>query len=221
MAEILKAEALAGVPHGFSTKAGLSTEDVAPGGRLIRVKQVHSDNVVEAYDWAEPPEADALVTDQPGLLLTIVTADCAPVLLVDRIAGVVGAAHAGWRGALGGIIGKTVEAMTRMGADPATIAATIGPTIAQDSYEVDDGFRKRFLADAPDNERFFESGRIGHYQFDLPAYVGHRLREAGVTDVNDLREDTYSQPERFFSYRRANHIGSEATGRLFSAIAKP
>ena len=190
-----------------------------PGGVLVRVKQIHSAEVAFAAEaMASPLEADALVTDQPGLLLGIVTADCAPVLLVDKQAGVVGAAHAGWRGAVSGVLENTVAAMVRLGSDPAHIRAAVGPTIMQANYEVNEAFRTNFT-EAED--RFFEPGRDGHWQFDLPGFAAHRLALAGVTQVDDLQEDTYSQPDRFHSFRRATHRGENTTGRQLSVIGLP
>lgn len=163
-------------------------------------------------------EGDAMVTDRPCLLLGIVTADCAPVLFVDVQAGVVGAAHAGWRGARAGVLENTLEAMEELGADRVRISAAIGPTIAQDSYEVDAAFRREF---EPDDEPFFRHGREGHYQFDLPAYVAHRLRVAGTGRIDDLGLDTYSDESLFHSYRRATHRAQPTQGRQVSAIALP
>jgi YfiH family protein len=159
-----------------------------------------------------------MVTDEPGMLLAIVTADCAPVLLADHEAGVIGAAHAGWRGAHAGVLENTVAAMTELGADPARIAAAIGPTIAQPSYEVDEAFRAQFT---PDDERFFARGRPGHWQFDLPAYAAAHLSSAGVGRVERLSLDTYADAERFYSYRRATHEGKVTYGRQFSMISLP
>jgi YfiH family protein len=215
----LKAASLGSIAHGFSTSAGLDVAEILPGAPLVRLKQVHS-SAVFAVTRADKalPEGDALVTDRPGLALGIVTADCAPVLLADPAAGVIGTAHAGWRGALGGVIENTVVAMVSLGAEPANIVAAIGPTIAQASYEVDEGFRDAF--DDGDT-RFFVSGRPGHCQFDLPAFVAHRLQAAGVGLVEDLGEDTYAQPGRFFSYRRATHRSQPTNGRQISIIGLP
>ena len=165
------------------------------------------------------PKADAMVTDRPGLVLGILTADCAPVLLADREAGVVGAAHAGWKGALGGVVEATVAQMERLGADRARIAAAVGPCIARRSYEVDEGFLRRFAESDPEHERFFGLGREGHHQFDLEGFVLARLAAAGLTRIEAMGEDTYSQPERFFSYRRATHKGEPDYGRQISLIA--
>ena len=216
----LTAKLLAGVPHGFSTRDAARIAAVMPGARGVRVRQVHSAKVeIARAGWdGDTPEADALVTDRPGLLLAIVTADCAPVLLADPSAGVVGAAHAGWRGAHGGVLENTVAAMESLGAARERLVAAIGPTIAQESYEVDAAFRERFAADdAP----FFAPGREGHWQFDLPAYVAARLHRAGIARVEDLGEDTYTQPGRFHSYRRATHLGEPTGGRQVSAIGLP
>jgi YfiH family protein len=169
-------------------------------------------------DDARPP-ADAIVADRPGLALGVVTADCAPVLLADRRAGVVGAAHAGWKGALAGVVDSVVAAMETLGADRSRIAAAVGPAIARRSYEVDDGFRRRFAEAEPDNDRFFAAGRDGHHQFDLEGYVLARLAAAGVTRAEGLGLDTYSDPDRFFSYRRATHRGEPTYGRQLSLIA--
>lgn len=193
---------------------------VLPGARLVSVYQVHSADCVVAGDWAEPerPQADALVTDQPGLLLGILTADCAPVLLADRAAGVVGGAHAGWKGAIGGVTDATIAAMERLGARRDAIVAAVGPCIAQASYEVDDGFVARFLAQTSDNDRFFAPGRAGHRQFDLEGYVAARLEAAGLGAVERLGLDTYADEARFFSFRRATHRHEPDYGRQISLI---
>lgn len=217
MAEVLRSTVLEGFQHGFSTREELPVAEVAPQAQLLRLWQIHSADVVAATEpWNEAPRADAMVTDRPGLALGIVTADCAPVLLADPEAGVIGAAHAGWRGAAGGVIANTVAAMCKLGALPERILAAIGPTIAQESYEVDAAFRDRFESG---DEDFFTPGRDGHWQFDLPAYVAQRLRLAGVGRIDDLAQDTYADPARFFSYRRATHSGKETGGRQVSMIA--
>jgi len=197
---------------------------VAPGARLVTVHQVHSaEAVYAAAPWPDEarPKADAIVTGRPGLALGILTADCTPVLLADRAAGVIGAAHAGWKGALAGVIESIVALMEARGADRTRIAAAIGPVIARKSYEVDDGFLRRFAEADPDNERFFSPGRAGHHQFDLEAYVLARLAAAGITRAEALGLDTYSDPERFYSYRRATHRGEADYGRQISLIALP
>lgn len=194
---------------------------VLPGARLATVYQVHSpDCVTVSQPWPldARPHADAMVTDRPGLLLGIVTADCAPVLFVDREAGVIGAAHAGWKGAFGGVSERTIEAMERLGAQRNRIAAAIGPCIARASYEVDDGFRDRFIAQADAMARHFAPGRAGHWQFDLEGYVAERLEVAEIGAVGRLGLDTYADAERFFSFRRATHQGQANYGRQLSLI---
>jgi len=197
---------------------------VAPGARLVTVHQVHSaEAVYAAAPWPDEarPKADAIVTDRAGLALGILTADCTPVLLADREAGVIGATHAGWKGALAGVIESIVALMEAYGADRTRIAAAIGPVIARKSYEVDDAFLRRFAAADPDNDRFFSPGRAGHHQFDLEAYVVARLAAAGITRAEALGLDTYSDAERFYSYRRATHRGEADYGRQISLIALP
>ncbi len=196
-------------------------EAVLPGARLVTLYQVHSADavtIVEPFEERLRPRADALVTDRPGLLLGILTADCAPVLFADPQAGVIGAAHAGWKGAIGGVTDSTIAAMEMLGAQRDRIAAAIGPCIARASYEVDDGFLQRFCAEDPENERFFAAGRPGHHQFDLEAYVAHRLASAGIRQVELLGLDTYADADRFFSYRRATHRGEPDYGRQISLI---
>ncbi len=194
---------------------------VCPGAGLATVYQVHSpDCVATTRPWpdAQRPHADALVTATPGLLLGIVTADCAPVLLADREAGVIGAAHAGWKGALSGVTDNTIAAMEALGARREAIAAAIGPSIAQPSYEVDDGFAGRFTAVDPANKRFFAAGKPGHWQFGLAGYVAARLESAGIGPIELLDLDTYAASDRFFSFRRATHLAEPAYGRQISLI---
>ncbi len=250
--EVIRADALSGVSHGFLGRRGgvsigvvagldmgsrgMDPDDprlgpvaenrargiaaVAPSARLVTVYQVHGADCVVAGDWAEQdrPHADALVTDRPGLLLGILTADCAPVLLADREAGVIGAAHAGWKGAIGGVTDSTIAAMEELGARRDNISAAIGPCIAQSSYEVDAAFAARFISADPGNARFFDSGQPGHQQFDLEHYVAARLASAGIGKVERLGLDTYSAPERFFSFRRATHHAEPDYGRQISLI---
>lgn len=246
--EVIRSALLGDAPHGFLGRrggvsagvcAGLnvgagSSDDpeaieenrrravkaIMPGARLVTVYQVHSANCVpaEAWSFADRPKADAIVTDRPGLLLGILTADCAPVLLADAEAGVAGAAHAGWKGALAGVTDSTLEAMERLGARRERIAAAIGPCIARASYEVDDAFLRRFEEADPENERFFAAGRPGHHRFDLEAYVAHRLAAAGVLRIDALGLDTYADEARFFSFRRATHRGEPDYGRQISLI---
>ena len=219
--EVIRAAGLAGVPHGFlgrrggvsqgavaGLNVGLGSADdpaavsenrrraasaVLDGARLVTCYQVHSARCLVAREWddAARPEADALVTDRPGLLLGVLTADCAPVLLADIAAGVVGAAHAGWKGALGGVTDATVVEMERLGAD---------------------------RANRPENERFFQDRRPGHWQFDLEGYVAARLAGAGVGRVECLGLDTYADPQRFYSFRRATHRGEADYGREIALI---
>jgi YfiH family protein len=194
---------------------------VLPSAALCTPYQVHGIAVATVGDeWDEDarPPADALVTDRPGVLLGILTADCAPVLFADRHAGVVGAAHAGWKGALGGVTDATLGAMEALGADRARIVAAVGPCIARASYEVDDGFLARFAVADPANDRFFAPARAGHHRFDLEAYVTHRLAAAGVGRVEALGLDTYADPARFYSYRRATHRGEPDYGRQIALI---
>ena len=195
--------------------------EVLPGAQLATVYQVHSALcAIATAPWpeAERPHADALVTATPGLLLGILTADCAPVLLADRTAGVVGAAHAGWKGALTGVTDTTIAGMEALGATRQNITAAIGPCIAQASYEVDEAFYARFQESAADNDRFFAKGKPGHHQFNLEAYVAHRLSSAGIRQIEQLGLDTYTAPDRFFSFRRATHLGEANYGREIALI---
>jgi YfiH family protein len=199
----------------------LGVQSVLPGATLARVHQFHSADVVQvdnAISQDDPPRGDAMVTDQPNLLLGIVTADCVPVLFADTDAGVIGAAHAGWKGAISGVLENTIAVMEKLGAQIDHISCAIGPCIAQKSYEVDEGFFRNFVAQAAQNERFFADGKAGHYQFDIEGYVAARLAAAGIRTVACLGEDTYSQPDRFFSYRRSCHLGEPGYGRQLSLI---
>jgi len=193
-----------------------------PPDRLVSLYQVHSAEVVtvEAPFAAERLKADAMVTRVPGLALGIATADCGPILFADPENGVVGAAHAGWKGALTGVIGATVSAMEALGARRSRIVAVLGPTIGQASYEVGPDFVARFRSDAPGMERFLGPGtRPGHAQFDLPGFILARLEEAEIGEATALNLCTYADPERFYSYRRTTHRGEADYGRLISAIA--
>jgi polyphenol oxidase len=197
---------------------------VLPGAPLVTVHQVHSADVITVEaPWGDDarPKADAIVTNRPGVLLGILTADCGPVLFADGDAGVIGAAHAGWKGAIAGVTDATITAMEALGADRSRITAAIGPCIARASYEVDDGFLRRFEEADPANERFFTPGRTGHHQFDLEGYIAARLAAAGVTRVEALGLDTYSDPDRFFSFRRATHNSEPDYGRQISLIGRP
>lgn len=200
--------------------------DVEPDA-LLTCYQIHSATVITVdAPWPRDtrPKADAMVTRQPGVALGILTADCAPVLLADASARVVGAAHAGWRGALTGVVGATVAAMVKLGADPARIIAGIGPCIAQRSYEVGPEFPAPFLAADPASETLFApcaaatSRGETKYLFDLRGFVASELRKAGVSQAYDLPHDTCRE-ERFFSYRRTCHRGEKDYGRGLSAIA--
>jgi YfiH family protein len=190
--------------------------------RLVRVYQVHSAEAVcvdERWDFANPPKADAMATRLPHLALGILTADCAPVLLADADARVIGAAHAGWRGALSGIVESTIAAMERLGARRGCIAAAVGPCIGQANYEVGDEMRAQFLAADSANARFFAVGlRPAHWQFDLEAYLAARLRAAGVGNVATLGACTYAREEDFFSFRRMTHRSEPDNGRQLSLI---
>lgn len=197
------------------------TDAALPGATLTGLYQVHGNRCVTidgSSDLAARPEADALATRTPGVLLGILTADCVPVLLADRDAGVVGAAHAGWKGAIAGVTDATLDVMESLGARRAHIAAAIGPCIGRASYEVDDGFVQRFLTDDPANERFFAAGKPGHAMFDIAAYVAARLAAAGVTRIAIGGQDTYAEGQDYFSYRRACHKGENTYGRQLSVI---
>ena len=222
---------LSGLNVGYGSKDDRSAIDenrrraveaVLPGGQLATVHQVHSGKALHVeHPWPEDerPHADAMVTDRAGMLLGILTADCAPVLFADPEAGVIGAAHAGWRGALGGVTDSTIEAMEEIGARRGAIRAAIGPCIGQASYEVDDAFCARFLETDEANARFFAKGAAGKPLFDLEGYLVHRLLAAGIGEVEALHLDTYADADRFFSYRRAKHLGEGDYGRQISMIA--
>lgn len=191
---------------------------VAPG-HLVSLNQIHS---ARAVTLTEPPAerlpADGMVTAVPGLALAILTADCQPVLFADAKAGVIGAAHAGWRGARDGVLEATVEAMERLGARRADIAAVIGPTISQAAYEVGEEFVETFLDEDPAHARFFANGPNGRAMFDLPAFGLMRLRQAGVGHAEWTGHCTYRDPARFYSFRRTTHAGEADYGRLISVI---
>lgn len=194
---------------------------VLPGAALTGVYQVHGNRCIivdDKSDLTARPEADAIATRAPGIVLGILTADCVPVLFADRDTGVIGAAHAGWKGALAGVTDATLAAMESLGADRVNIAAAIGPCIGRASYEVDDAFVKRFTADDPANERFFAAGNPGHAMFDIAAYVAARLAAAGVARIAIGGQDTYALQQDYFSYRRACHQGENSYGRQLSVI---
>jgi len=195
---------------------------VAPD-RLLTAYQIHSPDVVVAdQPWTleTRPRADAIVTRTPALAIGVSTADCGPLLLADAKARVIGAAHAGWRGALTGVIEAAIAAMENLGAERSRIAAALGPTIRQPNYEVGAEFVERFLAADADNARFFApSDRAGHAMFDLAGYIAARLQRAGIVNFEDLGLCTYAEPERFFSYRRTTKLGETDYGRHINAIA--
>lgn len=191
--------------------------------RLLSLYQIHSPQVeVVTKGWPPmaAPRADAMVTVERGLGLGILTADCAPVLFADTGGSVIAAAHAGWKGALGGVLENTVETMIDLGADKKEIRAAIGPCISQAAYEVGDDFKQQFVNTDATYERFFVPGqREGHWQFDLPACVSDRLNKIGVDSFVETADCTYGDPSRFFSYRRATHRGERDYGRQISVIA--
>ncbi len=190
---------------------------------LVTLYQTHSANAVpveEPWAPAAAPRADGMATSRPGIALGILTADCAPVLLADPDAGVVGAAHAGWRGALSGVLEATVEAMEGLGAERRRITAGIGPCIGPESYEVGPEFPGPFLALDPANDRFFRpAAKARHYLFDLPGFAAERLRQLGLQRTATLFGDTAAEDGRFFSYRRSRLRGEADYGRALSAIA--
>lgn len=193
----------------------------AAADALITVHQVHSAKVVRADDVsaAARPEADAVVTATPGLALAVLTADCQPVLFADHDAGVIGAAHAGWRGALSGVLDATIDEMEALGADRAGIRAVIGPSISQPNYEVGPEFRDTFLREDPASAPFFTRGKGDRFLFDLPGYGLHRLDRAGVRNAEWIRECTYADERRYYSFRRSQHRKEADYGRLISAIS--
>ena len=246
--EILTSDALADFRHGFFTRRGGASSGVFAGlncgsgssdqadvvainrarvadaigvapDSLVAVHQVHSPDVVEVNaPLNEKPRADAMVTATPGIALSILTADCQPVLFADTHAGVIGAAHAGWRGALDGVLEATLDAMETLGARRADTNAVIGPSISQRAYEVGPEFMDEFMDDDPENARFFINGDGDRLQFDLQGFGLHRLRRAGVGQAEWTRHCTYSDPDRFYSYRRSTHAKDADYGRLISAI---
>ncbi len=248
MLEIITSEALLPTRHGFFTRKGGASSGIfhglncGPGStdlseavdinrarvaaymdvqpnHLQTVHQVHSPDVVTL---TEPliirPQADAMVTAVPGLALGILTADCQPVLFSDPDAGVIGAAHAGWRGVKDGVLEATLDAMEALGADRANITAVIGPCISQAAYEVGPEFVESFIDDNPENSRFFSGGKGDRALFNLPVFGLSKLRKAGIGHAEWSGHCTYSDPERFFSYRRTTHLGEADYGRLISVI---
>ena len=236
---------LDGITHGFFTREGGASTGIYAGlncgngssdqadvvalnrarvaetmgvANLAGVHQVHSADVIVVEDVAARPKADALVTATPGVALTILTADCQPVLFADREAGVIGAAHAGWKGALDGVLEATVDAMEGCGADRGRIRTVIGPSISQRAYEVGQEFLERFMDENSDHARFFANGVDGKYQFDLTGFGLSRLRAAGVAEAEWTGHCTYSDAARFYSYRRSTHLDEADYGRLIAAI---
>jgi polyphenol oxidase len=190
-----------------------------PLTHLVSVNQVHSADVIHVEGpMSDRPRADGMVTRTPGLALGILTADCQPVLFSDPVAGVIGAAHAGWRGTRDGVLEATVRAMVDLGATPVNISAVIGPTISQSAYEVGPEFFEAFTDNEPSQARFFIQGKGDRMLFDLPAFGLARLRAAGVGQAEWTRHCTYRDPDRFFSYRRTTHLGEADYGRLISVI---
>ncbi len=246
--QIERSALLDGAPHGFFGSAGgvhqfgfggpgdpaevqalraAAAEAIRAGGHLTAPHQVHSPDVVvvdESWDDSAVgrPVADAVVTAIPGIVLGIVTADCGPILFADRQAGVIGAAHAGWRGAVDGVLENTIAAMEALGAQRERIAAVLGPTIAQPSYEVDAPFRAHFGADA---EPFFapapERDGTPRWHFDLPGFIMAQLAASGLSKIADLGRDTFSHVARYHSHRRSSQAGEANYGRQISMIALP
>jgi YfiH family protein len=248
MLEIITSDLLSPIRHGFFTRKGGASSGIFEGlncgpgssdldevvainrarvadamgvapGHLLTINQIHSDIALPiTAPFSDRPKADALVTATPGLAIAVLTADCQPVLFADHEAGVIGAAHAGWRGARDGILESTLAAMETLGADRERIHAVIGPTISQSAYEVGPEFLEGFLDDDPVNGRFFAQGKGDRVLFDLPAYGLARLRKAGVGKAEWTRHCTYRDAGRFFSYRRTTHLGEADYGRLISVI---
>jgi purine-nucleoside/S-methyl-5'-thioadenosine phosphorylase / adenosine deaminase len=191
--------------------------------RLVTPFQIHSPDVIvvqEPWTRENRPRADAVVTQMPRLAIGVSTADCGPLLFADSAAGVIGAAHAGWRGALSGVVEATVAAMERLGAKRIRVAAALGPTIRQSNYEVGPEFIERFLAADTANGRYFKpSEREDHAMFDLCGYIAQRVDQAGITQFEDLGLCTYEEPERFYSFRRSTHRNEPDYGRHINAIA--
>jgi polyphenol oxidase len=214
-------------PEAITENRSRVAATLAPGAKLASLFQIHSaivHSLTAGFDEsAARPEGDAMVTATPGLALGILTADCAPVLLADHAAKVIGAAHAGWKGALGqdgrGVLEATLDAMEKLGAERGRISAVVGPCITQANYEVGFDFRDRFLELGLKNRRFFvPSDKEGHYRFDLPGYVAHRLTTAGAGKVEMSGVCTYPPENGYFSFRRTTHAREPDYGRQISAI---
>ena len=198
------------------------SDALSPSASLLTLYQIHSGNAVTVtapWNIGEGPQADAMATNVPGLALGILTADCAPVLFADAEAKVIGAAHAGWKGAISGVTDSTVGAMEALGAKRNRIAAVVGPCISQTNYEVGPEFRERFLDSDSSFARFLiPSGKLDHFRFDLEGFVAWRLDAAGLANVERLTACTYAGEGDFFSFRRATHRGEKDYGRQVSAI---
>jgi purine-nucleoside/S-methyl-5'-thioadenosine phosphorylase / adenosine deaminase len=209
--------------HVAENRARMAAALAVEPQRLLTAFQIHSPHVVVAETPWPPqlrPRGDAIVTSTPSLAIGVTTADCGPILLADPQARVIGAAHAGWRGALSGIVEATVEAMERLGAERSRIRAALGPMIRQSNYEVGPDLIARFDAEDSTGDRFFvPASRSGHALFDLAAYIAARLHRAGIGEVEDLGLCTYADPTRFFSFRRSTHRAEADYGRHVSAVA--
>lgn len=246
--EILTSDLLAPIRHGFFTRRGGASSGIFSGLNcgigssdqteavklnrarvaqamqveplaLVAVHQVHSPDVVTiSSPTTERPKADAMVTNVPGIALSILTADCQPVLFADPQSGVIGVAHAGWRGTMDGVLEATLDAMEALGADRADTCAVIGPSISQRAYEVGAEFFDDFMQQDTGNARFFANGEGGKYLFDLPGLGLQKLRQAGIGNAEWTRHCTYSDPDRFYSYRRTTHAKEADYGRLISCI---
>lgn len=249
MIEAANLKSLGTVRHGFFTRQGGRSEGIYLGlntglgsnddrltvvenrdhvrktlaaNALVTAYQFHSAlaiNVTSPWPIDTPPRADALVTVKPGLAIAVNTADCTPVLFSDGTGTIIGAAHAGWKGAITGVLEATVQKMIDLGADRYGVRAAIGPTISSENYEVGPEFRQRFVSDDPANNRFFKSSpREGHFMFDLPGFVRCRLETMSLAQIDDLEMCTYAREKDFFSYRRTTHRNEPDYGRQMSAI---
>jgi YfiH family protein len=208
--------------HVMENRGRAATDLAVAAANLVSAYQVHGISVAEVETPWTPgngPRADAMVTRRRGVALGILTADCTPVLLADPKAGVIGAAHAGWKGAKGGVVDEVVAAMVRLGARQTDIVAAIGPTIGRASYEVGEAFRQSFVGDIPDAAAFFTTPAGGKPHFDLPGFVASRLALLGLAAIERIDADTCAEPDRFFSYRRSCHAADPDYGRQLSAIA--
>ena len=246
--DIITDDLLDGVTHGFFGRKGGASSGVFAGlncgfgssdqhdivainrsrvaeamggteGDMVGVHQWHSADVISvSAPQSDKPKADAMVTATPGITLSVLTADCQPVLFADKDAGVIGAAHAGWKGALDGVLDNTITEMVALGAARDNIIAVVGPCISQRAYEVGPEFAERFIDDTPANAQFFAQGKSDRMMFDLPAFGLARLRAAGIKEAAWTRHCTYADPDRFYSYRRCVHQKEADYGRLIAAI---